>query len=112
MLNSEEAATETAREAFSYLFVAPFRAYVGSVRNVLYQNTFVDIHSESRSMGVSYATGVRDYSPEWQSHRRIFQQILRQSAAAQYRPTQTEKIKDMLLAMLTSPDEFHAHLNT
>ena len=63
-------------------------------------------------MGVSYATGIRDYSPEWQSHRRIFQQILRQSAAARYRPTQTEKIKDMLLAMLTSPDEFRAHLNT
>ncbi|TFK74232.1 cytochrome P450 [Pluteus cervinus] len=52
------------------------------------------------------------YGPLWRAHRRLFQQLFRLGTVAQYRPIQTNKTRDALRNLLSTPTEFAAHLKT
>ncbi|KAF8964339.1 cytochrome P450 [Flammula alnicola] len=62
--------------------------------------------------GWDFNTGLMPYGEEWRRHRKLYQQCFRPKASLAYRPIQTQKIRNMLLALLDAPDEFGAHCKT
>ncbi|KAF9485107.1 cytochrome P450 [Pholiota conissans] len=63
-------------------------------------------------MGFTFATEMRQYTPEWRKHRRILQQTFKPEATTTYRPIQTQKMHDALYALLTSPKDIEEHIRT
>ncbi|KAF9472832.1 cytochrome P450 [Pholiota conissans] len=63
-------------------------------------------------MGYTFTTGVKFYGAELRYHRRILEREFRHDAALLYRPVQTEKMIDALYELLTTPEDFIAHIKT
>ncbi|KAF8174065.1 cytochrome P450 [Pholiota molesta] len=63
-------------------------------------------------MGLNFSTALKTYGPEWRQHRRVLQQTFKPESALAYRPTQTQKMHDVLYRLLTNPKDFEAHIKT
>lgn len=49
------------------------------------------------------------YGDDWRFHRKVAQQNLTIKASASYEPVQRQKIRQMLLGLLNTPEDFNAH---
>ncbi|KAJ7069771.1 cytochrome P450 [Mycena amicta] len=63
-------------------------------------------------MGWDFNLGFMRYGDKWRAYRRLMHQYFRREAAVTYRPTHLNKIHDMLRGLLSSPNEFRAHIRT
>ncbi|KAJ7053961.1 cytochrome P450 [Mycena amicta] len=63
-------------------------------------------------MGWDFNLGFMRYGDKWRAYRRMMHQYFRREAALTYRPTHLNKIHDMLRGLLSSPNEFRAHIRT
>ncbi|KAJ7259531.1 cytochrome P450 [Mycena haematopus] len=63
-------------------------------------------------MGWDFNIGLMPVGDRWRRHRRMFQQQFRRDKSQNYRPIQMKKIHQLLLGLLSSPQEFREHLKT
>ncbi|KAF9475163.1 cytochrome P450 [Pholiota conissans] len=63
-------------------------------------------------MGWSFGTAFKPYGPVWHAHRRLMQQMYKPATSLKYRPIQTEKVHDLLVGLLDSPEDFMTHIKT
>ncbi|KAF9480950.1 cytochrome P450 [Pholiota conissans] len=63
-------------------------------------------------VGWTFTTAFKRYGPDWHAHRRLMHQTFRPAASVEYRPTQVEKVNDMLHCMLETPEDYMAHIKT
>lgn len=52
------------------------------------------------------------YGEKWRRHRRVFHQSFTERESLTYRPTQTQKVQDMLHGLLSTPENFMEHIKT
>ncbi|PSR97714.1 hypothetical protein PHLCEN_2v4272 [Hermanssonia centrifuga] len=57
-------------------------------------------------VGFDWDFSFMPYGNEWKESRKIFTQYFRPTAAANYRPIETQKTRDLLLELLETPDDF------
>ena len=60
-------------------------------------------------MGWDNAIPTMSTGDKWRRHRRIAQQVFRQSAISQYYPTQLKKVHRLLQGLLDTPERFDYH---
>ncbi|KAF9041593.1 cytochrome P450 [Panaeolus papilionaceus] len=60
-------------------------------------------------IGWGYNLGLLNYGDFWRAHRKVCQQNFKVDAVHKYRPIQTRKVHEMLLALLDTPDAFVDH---
>ncbi|KAF7346475.1 hypothetical protein MSAN_01875600 [Mycena sanguinolenta] len=76
------------------------------------------IYSDRPTMPIVPLTGwgfnltFMSHTDEWRERRRLFHQHFRPDAAAAYRPVQLRKIQDLLRGLLSTPEDFVAHIKT
>ncbi|KAJ7250827.1 cytochrome P450 [Mycena haematopus] len=63
-------------------------------------------------MGWDFALGLLPLGDRWRRYRRMFQQHFRRDISRNYCPIQMKKIHQLLLGLLSSPQEFREHLKT
>ncbi|KAF9475162.1 cytochrome P450 [Pholiota conissans] len=63
-------------------------------------------------MGWDFGTGFKPYGSTWHAHRRLMQQMFKPASSLAYRPVQTEKVHDLLVGLLDSPEDFLTHIKT
>ncbi|KAF9522726.1 cytochrome P450 [Crepidotus variabilis] len=61
-------------------------------------------------MGWDFNSGLKPYGNIWRNQRRLLQQYLKPEATRSYQTTQVQKIHDMLLQLLESPNDFMNHV--
>ncbi|KAJ7259513.1 cytochrome P450 [Mycena haematopus] len=79
------------------------RSHINSDRPVI---TMVEL------IGWDFALSLLPHGDRWRQHRRMFQQHFRQDISRNYHPIQMKKIRQLLLGLLSSPQEFKEHLRT
>ncbi|KAJ7250828.1 cytochrome P450, partial [Mycena haematopus] len=63
-------------------------------------------------MGWDFALSFLPLGDRWRRHRRMFQQHFRRDRSRNYHPIQMKKIHQLLLGLLSSPQEFREHIKT
>ncbi|CAA7269234.1 unnamed protein product [Cyclocybe aegerita] len=63
-------------------------------------------------MGWDFNSGLKPYGDEWRQHRRILQHLFKREESLVYRSIQTRKVNDLLYGLLTTPEDFLAHVRT
>ncbi|KAJ7505167.1 cytochrome P450 [Mycena galericulata] len=63
-------------------------------------------------MGWDFALTFMPHSDKWRQYRRLFHQHFRREAIAPYHPIQLQKVHDMLGGLLSTPEDFFAHVKT
>ncbi|KAJ7675686.1 cytochrome P450 [Mycena polygramma] len=63
-------------------------------------------------MGWDFNFTFLPYGEKWRQYRKLFNQHFRRGAITTYRPVQLRKIHDLLRGLLSTPEEFDAHIKT
>ncbi|KAJ7259494.1 cytochrome P450 [Mycena haematopus] len=79
------------------------RSHINSDRPVI---TMIEL------MGWDFTLALLPHGDRWRQHRRMFQQHFRRDISRNYRPVRMKKIHQLLLGLLSSPQEFREHLKT
>ncbi|KAF9243461.1 cytochrome P450 [Melanogaster broomeanus] len=62
--------------------------------------------------GIAFRTVMLPYGNTWRLHRRLYHQAFRLDAAVQYRPLQLNKARQLLVDLLSSPEDYITHLQS
>ncbi|KAF9243525.1 cytochrome P450 [Melanogaster broomeanus] len=60
--------------------------------------------------GTEFSSIFLPYGDRWRLHRRLFHQAFNANAALSFRPIQMEKAHELIMNLLTTPDDFSAHM--
>ncbi|KAH7911493.1 cytochrome P450 [Hygrophoropsis aurantiaca] len=93
VINSEKVAREVMEQ----------RSHIYSDRPVI---------ATTEPLGMGFNSVLKPYGPGWRHHRRLIHQAVRPDAAFKYRPLQLEKTHELLLNILTTPENYLDHLQS
>ncbi|KAF7348415.1 Cytochrome p450 [Mycena sanguinolenta] len=62
--------------------------------------------------GADYSLVFMQHGDRWREHKRMFHQYFRREAVPAYYPVQLRKIHDLLRGLLSTPEDFDAHVKT
>ncbi|KAH7913274.1 cytochrome P450 [Hygrophoropsis aurantiaca] len=81
-------------------------------RSQIYSGRPLGLVPINELFGVGFSSIFMPYNDLWRLHRRLFHQAFRADAAPSFRPIQMRKSHQLLLNILSTPDNFAAHLQT
>ncbi|KAF7348408.1 hypothetical protein MSAN_01794900 [Mycena sanguinolenta] len=62
--------------------------------------------------GGDYSLVLMPHGDRWREHKRMFHQYFRREAIPTYYPVQLRKVQDLLRGLLSTPEDFDAHVKT